>query len=70
MTDSQVAITVGLGMAIVVTYILGDEGVKDLISSLIALIIIATVYVWIAALLLGGLEVLFWIFTGGVFHFM
>lgn len=70
MNDCQATIVVGLGVVIVITYILGDEGVKDLISSLIALIIIATVYVWIAALLLGGLEVLFWIFTGGVFHFM
>lgn len=70
MNDSQATIVVGLGMAIVITYILGDEGMKDLISSLIALIIVATIYVWIAALLLGGIEILYWIFTGGFFHFM
>lgn len=43
---------------------------KDILTTIFALMIIVTVILWMVAIALGGVEILWWIFTGGFFHFM
>lgn len=56
--------------AIVFTYILGDDGVKNVLSNIIAAAFLAIIFAWMAVMLLGSMEILWWIFTGNFFHFM
>lgn len=43
---------------------------KDILTTIFALTIVVTVILWTVAIALGGIEILWWIFTGDFFHFV
>lgn len=44
--------------------------VSTLLSSLFVIIFVIMFLVWFVAFTLGGVEILWWIFTGDFFHFV
>lgn len=43
---------------------------KDILTTIFAVMILIVVILWTVAIALGGIEILWWIFTGDFFHFV
>lgn len=66
----NVLIAIGLVIAIIITYNIGDNGVKTFLSYVFAATVLIATLTWLAVMVLGGAELLCWTITGNFFHFM
>lgn len=66
----NILIVIGLVIAIIITYNIGDDGVKTFLSYVFAAAVLIATFAWLAVMVLGGAELLCWMITGNFFHFM